>query len=419
MKRLNIFFAIVAASLLAACSNDLATDLELDNQLAPISITAELPTTRAGINATTFSEGDQIGLVLPAYGTRYQNVPTEWTGGRLNTESVMVGSEPTLVYAYYPYRATDAALGFSVVDVEAQENLLYGVSQSTVSNRQPETHIQFHHAMARLTLNVNYKQGARLTEVQLVGDTIYRHALMMFTDGNVMLAPIVDSLATAESPLRVRPVGLSTDKMQQTDVLLLPDNGGKSKLTFVYDNGKSFEFDVRLPLLTMGQQYTLNVYINEDPYNGHEYVDLGLPSGLLWATTNVGADEPGDAGNFAPWSETDWANSAWQGVWRTPTRMEMQELLTNCDWKWENGGFSVVSLNNGKSIFLPAAGLQDTEDVLTNQGVYGFYLTTTLDEANVYVLTFYNQPWGKASYMSVVPQNYGFSVRPVAPKVVQ
>jgi len=419
MKRLNIFFAMAAAALTTACSNDLTADAEQDQRLAPISITTELPATRAGIDATTFSEGDQIGLVLPAYGARYMNVPAEWTGGRLNTESVLVGAEPTLVYAYYPYKELDPALGAFTVSVADQENLLYGVSQTTVNNRQPETLIQFRHAMARLTLNVNYKQGVQLTEVAIAGDAIYRYAVMTLADGEAVLAPVTDSLATAERPLIVKPATASTAKMQQVDVLLLPDNGGTSRLTFTYDNGRSFDFEAQLPLMAMGQQYTLNVYIDEDPYNGHEYVDLGLPSGLLWATTNIGATEPGDAGNYAPWSETDWANSAWKGVWRMPTRMDMQELLNNCDWKWENGGFSVVSLTNGKSIFLPAAGLKDAEDVLTNQGVYGFYLTTTTDESNVYVMTFYNQPWGKAFYMSTVPQNYGCSVRPVAPKVVQ
>ena len=39
--------------------------------------------------------------------------------------------------------------------------------------------------------------------------------------------------------------------------------------------------------------------------NGHSYVDLGLTSGTLWATTNVGADNPQDFGNFYAWGETE------------------------------------------------------------------------------------------------------------------
>lgn len=57
-----------------------------------------------------------------------------------------------------------------------------------------------------------------------------------------------------------------------------------------------------------------------DPYNGHAYVDLGLPSGLKWTTCNVGVDSPEEYGDYFAWGET------------TPK--------TTCDWgtyKWCNG----------------------------------------------------------------------------------
>ena len=41
-----------------------------------------------------------------------------------------------------------------------------------------------------------------------------------------------------------------------------------------------------------------------DPYNGHAYVDLGLPSGTKWATMNVGANSPTDYGLYFAWGET-------------------------------------------------------------------------------------------------------------------
>ena len=39
-------------------------------------------------------------------------------------------------------------------------------------------------------------------------------------------------------------------------------------------------------------------------HNGHEFVDLGLPSGTLWATCNVGATAPEQAGVYFAWGET-------------------------------------------------------------------------------------------------------------------
>lgn len=43
---------------------------------------------------------------------------------------------------------------------------------------------------------------------------------------------------------------------------------------------------------------------NDDPYNGHAYVDLGLPSGVKWATCNIGATAPEDDGDYYAWGET-------------------------------------------------------------------------------------------------------------------
>ena len=44
---------------------------------------------------------------------------------------------------------------------------------------------------------------------------------------------------------------------------------------------------------------------SKDSYQGHEYVDLGLPSGTLWATCNVGADTPEGFGDYFAWGETE------------------------------------------------------------------------------------------------------------------
>lgn len=49
----------------------------------------------------------------------------------------------------------------------------------------------------------------------------------------------------------------------------------------------------------------IEVVIKDDPYNGHEYVDLGLPSGTLWATCNVGANSPEEYGDYFAWGETE------------------------------------------------------------------------------------------------------------------
>lgn len=119
-----------------------------------------------------------------------------------------------------------------------------------------------------------------------------------------------------------------------------------------------------------------------DPYNGHEYVDLGLPSRTMWSTKNVGAETVADKGLYFAWGETvgfktiDERNNytglnnafSWDdykfgtsenitkynnsdgltrlekeddavsvymgGLWHSPTKEQFQELLDNCDLNW-------------------------------------------------------------------------------------
>ena len=125
-------------------------------------------------------------------------------------------------------------------------------------------------------------------------------------------------------------------------------------------------------------------------------VDLGLPSGLLWATCNVGATSPEQAGLYFAWGETtgytaeqvtsgvrafnsasytasaistdltleqDAAHSYMGEGWRMPTKDEYQELIDNCNVTWTNdynetgvAGRVFTSKANGKSVFFPAAG---------------------------------------------------------------
>ena len=139
---------------------------------------------------------------------------------------------------------------------------------------------------------------------------------------------------------------------------------------------------------------------------GHGYVDLGLPSGVKWATCNVGASSPEDYGDYFAWGETSpkvgytWKNSVtygeqmsdisgndqydaatanWGGSWRMPTREQMEELVDYCEWEWTqvNGVYgSKVTGPNGSCIFLPAAGGRDGSS-LYHAGSYGHYWSST------------------------------------------
>lgn len=160
---------------------------------------------------------------------------------------------------------------------------------------------------------------------------------------------------------------------------------------------------------------------DDDTINGYEYVDLGLS--VKWATYNVGAESPADYGdNYYAWGETktkesydndncetmekelsdiggtdrDVAHVEWGGSWRMPTKAEMDELIENCKWHktaiggrkifgitiWGGAkGYRVKSKKNGKSIFLPAAGVKHGT-LLYYVGKYGSYWCSTPDESD-------------------------------------
>lgn len=152
--------------------------------------------------------------------------------------------------------------------------------------------------------------------------------------------------------------------------------------------------------------------------NGHAYIDLGLPSGTLWATCNLGSATPEGFGDYYAWGETspkptyDWntyqhcngysnqltkyCNTAsygyngftdqlsellpvddaatvhWGEGWRMPTKTEWDELTqcTTNSWTTKcgvNGWFYTGP--NGNTLFIPAAGCRD--DVYSdNEGHY-------------------------------------------------
>ena len=167
--------------------------------------------------------------------------------------------------------------------------------------------------------------------------------------------------------------------------------------------------------------------------NGHEYVDLGLPSGTLWATCNVGANKPEEYGNYFAWGEIqpktkygwdtykysktkkrlfetealitkycdeaefgydgftdglaelqpidDPATANWGNGWYTPKREQWDELKanTNSEWTTRNGveGRLFTSKKNGQSLFLPAAGSR-WSDYDELPGSYGVYWSSSL-----------------------------------------
>ena len=200
-------------------------------------------------------------------------------------------------------------------------------------------------------------------------------------------------------------------------------------------------------------------YAQENTIDGHEYVDLGLPSGTLWATCNVGATKPEEYGLYFAWGETvgytsdtsdghrfiweaykwsygsrslkkytgrdgkteldledDAAYVNWGSNWRMPSKEQQDELRSQCKWEWTqlNGVYGCkVTGPNGKSIFLPAGGYR--YDLYSDFVIYyGFLWSRSLitsDPIRAYTLTF-----GSSVYFSKRYRELGQNVRPIINK---
>ena len=201
-----------------------------------------------------------------------------------------------------------------------------------------------------------------------------------------------------------------------------------------------------------------------DP-NGHEWVDLGLPSGTLWATCNVGANNPEEYGDYFAWGEIepkevykwetykyskdsyntltkychksesgyngftdnlrelepedDAATANWGSDWQIPSPEQCRELINSSyittEWVMQNGinGCKITSKSNGKSIFLPATG-----DCYGNSpkkvGTHGYYWLRSNDydyPSNGQVLWFYEDMNGCS--MNGDGRSWGVTIRPV------
>ena len=191
-----------------------------------------------------------------------------------------------------------------------------------------------------------------------------------------------------------------------------------------------------------------------------EAVDLGLPSGLKWASWNVGAYAPEEYGSNFSWGEVnpkwdytntykwvtyiesefrslltkyngdssngtvdnktildmedDAAHANWGSSWRMPTDAEWTELENNCTWTWmtQNGANGyLVTGSNGNCIFLPAAGCRK-EMGLEDAGTNGYYWSSSLDVHYPFTAK-YMKFNSKGPSLRSLNRTYGFSVRPV------
>lgn len=276
--------------------------------------------------------------------------------------------------------------------------------------------------MKKFFLTMMFAVAAMAGMAQTIGEAfyIYRHDGRCYT----FLRNQVDSIVYSH---------ISTDGVFHDEVV--------TQLIYTKDSIS------KMPLLevdSIGFVKKEGFYTSCPDSNHPHMIDLGLPSGTLWACCNVGASKPEKYGNYYAWGETrpksvynlttyqfynsntgyvnigsdiagtsyDAATANWGAPWRMPSFAQINELLNNTTstWTTENGVYGrKFTGSNGGALFLPAAGLRWNSDLYDAGGCW----SSTLNESypvDAYYLAFssdYYANW--SSYYRYC----GFPVRPV------
>lgn len=497
MKLKYILSAAVLALGITSCSNEAEVTVNEGN--VPLQIKTQIQSTRAGIDATQFDNGDQIGVFMQKDG--------KWSSDCFNvsaatsdygkswklSKEVMLDKTPALLYAYYPWNesvSTEDGISFGL-DMKTQTNYLYGFVEG-VRDENPVANILFRHALAKVDFLIQNDVEKEISKVTLSGKNL-------LTTGQFNVTTL-SFTSTSTGEIVSKNITHVEETNNKACFLLAPMTEQQLNIRVEYaDGGNVYEGTFMASNISMGKhvQYSVNIQrgtemkISETSIeewgeaenmgdvtlkeskidaNGREYVDLGLPSGTLWATCNVGASTPEGYGDYFAWGdpvghdeeadasgywyqwkyykwcngdyksltkycldsyygkvdnkmvldpEDDAAQVNWGGDWRMPSETEYNELLSSCTWAWTTindvNGYK-VSGSNGNWIFLPAAGYRYDEQKEA-MGYYGRYWANSFSSSYSYYaydLHFHD------SYKSVEPKGgercYGYSVRPVLSK---
>ncbi len=445
---------LISALFLAGCADDESFDMVQVREIRATlnGFKSEEAETRTAYNIsetsgfqTLWAAGDVLGI-YPIGGDQVTFPISDGVG--TTTAKFDGGSwalRGTYKYAaYYPFSADCYSIDQTAIPVsfggQTQNgnnsmSHLAAVDFMAAAGTQPSengsVNLQFNHVGCFLRMQFTMPQAATFTEV-----SISATGATFTTQGTVNLAATTPSLTptASSSKLLLKLKNISTTAANQTITLYMmvaPDDLLGKTLTFTVKDNKGNQYSKtaagKKMVATYAYNYPFTLEVSgtggstsgggwgESPdANGHAYVDLGLPSGTLWATCNVGATNSDEVGEYYAWGERkpkndvyrfttykysksvitgqfgltvsatlakyctglypgdvdyktelehqdDAAAINWGGDWRMPTVEEFRELLNECEChhiSYDNGviGYLFTSKSNGKTIFLPAAG---------------------------------------------------------------
>lgn len=380
----------------------------------------------------------------------------------------VTGNELDAAYAVYPYDesstiSNSAVLSVTLPSVQTYAEKSFGRGANTMVAATEDELLVFKNLCGYLMFKL-YGAGRSVSSLKLEGNNgeiIAGAASVTMTPGGIPDVSMAQDGGTSITLKCESPVPLGADAEHYTEFwFALPpvtfQQGIKLTISFSGGGGdqKSSSGQITIVRNTRSRMSPIEV----SPVLPVA-VDLGLSAS--WASFNIGAAAPEEAGDYYAWGELapksnySWATYKWcegsystltkynnlsgygvldnltvlepeddvahlcWGDWHMPTEEDWYELQTLCTWNWEqlNGvnGCRVTG-PNGNSIFLPAAGRFRNEEV-QRSGERGYYWNTSLgtyygsSEAGCFTFTQYSV---KMDDNTSQARYEGLPVRPVS-----
>ena len=480
MKSFYLFSLLCCAALFQSCSSEFSESSSLSGEARELTFTASdfkyAPSSRTSLTISNegaeFSwsandtvgifpnEGTQVGFSMAA-GAGTKTASFDGGGWSLKSASTYAAYYPLRGEFYLDKRAIPLDYTGQTQTGNASTAHLGAYDYMGAVAKTPEegrVTFDFQHLGALVQLSIPLEEACSLDSVVLHTDDA-----SFVTEGSLDLTSSSLAMTAKENSkdFSVSLKDLSFSEPNQTATvyfMLSPvDLSGKEIDAIVYrgNDAMPLKYVFSGQHFEAGLAYSVIASLSTAQDNapaGVEAVDLGLPSGIKWASCNVGATKPEEYGGYYAWGETEekddyspetylyykyvsgniedevnWINIGseisgteydvahvkWGGSWRMPTLAEIEELIDKCTWTWitYNGvEGNKVTGPNGNSIFLPAAGYRSGTRV-DSQGSDGNFWLGTLDWGCIaYYLNFYDGNVNRYGFH----RSEGHSVRPVS-----
>ena len=436
---------------------------------------ADTPDTRTQVKNTKevwWNSSDQIAVFMSTNSTKNEFTSTLTSGtSKTSYFSGTIKNKGSKYYVGYPYiGASYSTSSDGTLTLEVKS------SQWAVSGSFNTTTLPSYGSFTSSSNNFTMKPAAGGLKFHVSRDDI---ASVKFEGNNgEKVAGKVTVAKLSKTPDISRGSGSTSITLKRSsgnlvankDYFIVITPGSLSKgftITLTTEGGESLIVkSTKSRTIKAGVFGTLTKALDEYAQPTPKAVDLGLPSGTMWATFNVGASKPEEYGDYFAWGETeakseysfstykhcngsyntltkyngnsdygsvdnkslldaedDAACANWGGNWRMPTETEWEELMDYCTWDWidnyNNTGIAgrLVTGSNGNSIFLPAAGSKrNTSSAYV--GSYCNHLSSSLSKDAVPLNAYIGQSFSGGIYVANAGRDFGYPVRPVYGKLI-